>query len=55
MFILVLVNRRELMGEYTNSRGYNAVAWSASAVMIVLTLALAYLGLRGKVSLLAGL
>lgn len=55
MFILVLVNRRELMGEYTNSPGYNAVAWSASAVMIVLTLALAYLGLRGKLSLLAGL
>lgn len=52
VFILVLVNRRELMGEHINSWGYNAVAWSASAVMILLTLALIYLGLRGKVAAL---
>ena len=53
VLILILVNRRELMGEHTNSRGYNAVAWSASAVMIVLTLALLYLGFRGKPAVLA--
>lgn len=55
VFILLLVNRRELMGEYTNSAGYNAVAWSASTVLILLTLALVYLALRGKVSVLAGI
>ncbi|MFQ5816785.1 MAG: Nramp family divalent metal transporter [Terriglobia bacterium] len=48
--ILILVNRRALMGTYTNSRGYNVVAWSASVVMIVLALALIYLGLRGNIA-----
>ncbi|MFQ5926481.1 MAG: Nramp family divalent metal transporter [Terriglobia bacterium] len=53
--ILILVNRRELMGEYTNSRAYNWMAGSASAVMILLTLALIYLGLRGKIAALTTL
>ncbi len=55
IFVLVLVNRRELMGEFTNSRGYNAVAWSASLVIILLTLLLVYLGLSGKAPILARL
>jgi len=37
ILILLLVNRRDLMGRYVNSRLYNGVAWSASAVMIGLT------------------
>ncbi len=42
IFILLLVNRRDLMGEQINSRGFNAVAWATSAAMIVLTLVLVY-------------
>jgi Mn2+/Fe2+ NRAMP family transporter len=35
--MLLLTNDRELMGEHVNSRGFNIVAWSTVAVMIVLT------------------
>ena len=38
VFMLLLVNDRELMGEHVNSRGYNIVAWTTVAVMIALTL-----------------
>ncbi len=47
VFMLLLVNRRDLMGEYTNSRGYNFVAWATTVVMIVLTLVLAVTSLLG--------
>jgi Mn2+/Fe2+ NRAMP family transporter len=40
IFMLLLTNDRELMGEYTNSRWFNVVAWTTVAVMIVLTLIL---------------
>ena len=42
IFILLLINRRELMGEHTNSWGFNIVAWTSSVVMILLTLVLLY-------------
>ncbi len=45
IFILRLVNRRDLMGEQTNSRGFNVVAWTTSVAMIALTALLVYLGL----------
>jgi len=40
IFMILLINRPGLMKEWTNSRGYNIVAWVAVAVMIGLTLAL---------------
>lgn len=40
IFMLLLINNREIMGKYVNSRGYNIVAWSISLVMILLTLLL---------------
>jgi NRAMP (natural resistance-associated macrophage protein)-like metal ion transporter len=42
IFMLLLINRRDLMGEHTNSWGFNIVAWGASIIMIVLTLVLLY-------------
>jgi NRAMP (natural resistance-associated macrophage protein)-like metal ion transporter len=45
VFILLLVNRRDLMGEQVNSRTYNVVAWTTSAAMILLTLGLLYVGI----------
>jgi len=42
IFILLLINRRDLMGEHTNTWGFNAVAWTASIVMIILTVVLVY-------------
>jgi len=40
VFMLLLVNRKKLMGAYVNSRIFNAIAWITVIVMIVLTLAL---------------
>ena len=40
IFMLLLINKKELMGEYTNSRFYNAVAWATVVIVIVLTAAL---------------
>ena len=40
VFMILLVNKRRLMREWTNSRVYNVVAWTAVVVMIGLTLAL---------------
>ena len=40
IFILLLVNRSDLMGAHVNSRSYNLVAWGTSAIMIALTCAM---------------
>ena len=40
IFMLLLTNDKELMGEYTNSRAFNIVAWVTVVVMIVLTIAM---------------
>jgi Mn2+/Fe2+ NRAMP family transporter len=39
IFMLLLVNKTELMGNYVNSRWYNLVAWVTTAVMILLSVA----------------
>lgn len=45
IFILLLVNRRDLMGEHVNTLSFNIVAWITAIAMIVLTLVLAYTSL----------
>ena len=42
IFILLLVNRRDLMGEYVNTTTFNVVAWVTAIAMIALTLVLTY-------------
>jgi NRAMP (natural resistance-associated macrophage protein)-like metal ion transporter len=42
IFILLLVNRRDLMGEYVNTMAFNIVAWVTAIAMIALTLVLSY-------------
>jgi Mn2+/Fe2+ NRAMP family transporter len=37
--MLLLINKKELMGEYVNTRLFNAVAWVTTVVMIVLSVA----------------
>jgi NRAMP (natural resistance-associated macrophage protein)-like metal ion transporter len=39
IFMLLLINDKELMGEYVNSRLFNAVAWTTTVIMIGLTIA----------------
>jgi Mn2+/Fe2+ NRAMP family transporter len=40
IFMLLLVNDRELMGPHVNTRGFNLIAWLTVGVMIALTLAM---------------
>jgi Mn2+/Fe2+ NRAMP family transporter len=40
IFMLLLTNDRELMGEYTNSRAFNVIAWITVIVTIVMTIAM---------------
>ena len=42
IFILLLVNRRDLMGEYVNTLTFNIIAWVTAIAMILLTLILSY-------------
>ena len=39
IFMLLLVNKKELMGEYVNSPLYNVIAWATTVIMVGLTLA----------------
>src|ERR1700726_3246709 len=39
VFMLLLINKKELMGEYVNTRLFNAVAWVTTVIMIGLTMA----------------
>jgi NRAMP (natural resistance-associated macrophage protein)-like metal ion transporter len=40
VFMLLLTNDRELMGEHANTSGFNAVAWITVVVVILLTIAM---------------
>jgi Mn2+/Fe2+ NRAMP family transporter len=39
IFMLLLVNKKELMGNYVNSRLYNVIAWATTVIMTILSLA----------------
>lgn len=47
LFMLVLANRRDIMGEHVNSRTFNAVAWVLVISLIVMTLFLSVATLLG--------
>jgi NRAMP (natural resistance-associated macrophage protein)-like metal ion transporter len=42
IFILLLINRKDLMGEHTNGFFFNLVAWVTAVFMIILTLVLVF-------------
>jgi Mn2+/Fe2+ NRAMP family transporter len=46
VFMIKLVNRKDLMGEWTNSGVYNWVTWLSIVLIIGLTLALVGISLR---------
>jgi Mn2+/Fe2+ NRAMP family transporter len=50
LFVLILVNRRDLMGEKVNAKGFNWVAWICTVAMIALTLVVAYSSIRQLIS-----
>jgi len=47
VFMLVLANRRELMGEAVNSRAFNLAAWGLAVALILMTLFLTVATLLG--------
>src|SRR5271168_2126688 len=42
IFILLLINRRDLMGDHVNTLTFNIIAWASSILMIILTVILVY-------------
>ena len=40
IFMLKLINDRDLMGDYVNTKAFNGIAWTTTVVMIVLTVVL---------------
>ena len=47
IFMLLLINKKELMGEYVNKRTFNIIAWATTVIMIGLTALLVYGTIRG--------
>jgi NRAMP (natural resistance-associated macrophage protein)-like metal ion transporter len=47
IFMVLLINKVELMGEWVNSRTFNLVSWATVVIMIGLTLALVGITVRG--------
>src|SRR5690242_2456863 len=47
IFMIVLINKRDLMQDWVNSRWYNLVSWATVVVMIGLTLAFAGITIKG--------
>src|SRR3989440_815019 len=47
IFVLLLVNDKELMGSYVNSKWYNVVSWTTVGVMMALTLAMVIAQAKG--------
>ena len=42
IFMLLLINKKELMGEYVNKTTFNIIAWATTVIMVVLTVLLIY-------------
>ena len=47
IFMLLLINKKELMGEYVNKTTFNIIAWATTVIMVVLTVLLIYSQLHG--------
>src|SRR5580698_7084831 len=47
IFMLLLINKKELMGEFVNKRTFNIIAWATTVIMIGLTILYLYGQLHG--------
>jgi Mn2+/Fe2+ NRAMP family transporter len=45
--MLILINKRDLMGRHTNTRFYNIVAWATTIIVVALTFVYVYSSLNG--------
>ena len=51
IFMLLLINKKELMGEFVNKLTFNIIAWATTVIMIVLTAVYVYGLVRGGAGL----
>jgi Mn2+/Fe2+ NRAMP family transporter len=42
VFMLIIINRKEVMGTYTNSKIFNIIAWSTVVILIICSVVLLY-------------
>src|ERR1700735_4830615 len=47
IFMLLLINKKELMGQYVNTRLFNVVAWTTTALIVGLSLMWAWSSMKG--------
>jgi Mn2+/Fe2+ NRAMP family transporter len=47
IFMLLLINKKDLMGEYVNKTTFNVIAWATTIIMVVLTVLLIYSQVHG--------
>lgn len=47
VYMLLLINKRSLMGRYVNSRTFNWIAWATAGILIVLTAIYVFVGQPG--------
>src|ERR1700689_4279439 len=47
IFMLLLINKKELMSEYVNKTTFNIIAWATTAIMVALTAWLVYWQVQG--------
>jgi Mn2+/Fe2+ NRAMP family transporter len=45
--MLLLINKKELMGEFVNKLTFNVIAWATTVIMIGLTVVYVYGLMRG--------
>jgi NRAMP (natural resistance-associated macrophage protein)-like metal ion transporter len=45
IFVLLLINRSDLMGDHVNTLSFNIVAWASSIIVIIITLILVYVSI----------
>ncbi len=50
VFMLLLINKKELMGEFVNKTTFNVIAWATTVIMVVLTVLYLYGRLTGAAS-----
>lgn len=48
VLILLLINRKDLMGKHTNSRLFNAIAWTTAVIVSILSVMLMVQQFRGR-------
>jgi len=45
-FMLRLINKKELMGKYTNTRWFNVIAWATTVIVVGLSLVMMWQSLH---------